>query len=66
MTWADRISFVLTEALEIKRLAPLDVLKNGNVINDDGKFDSGMMLTTGELAKLLAELVDALGGEKHI
>ncbi len=69
MTWADRISFVLTEGLDIKRLSPLDVLKEGNETvapNDDEKFDSDMVLMTGELAKLMAELVDALGGEKRI
>jgi recombination associated protein RdgC len=69
LTWADRISFVLTEGLDIKRVSPLDVLKKGNETvapNDDEKFDSDMTLMTGELAKLLAELVDALGGEKRI
>ncbi|WP_310030301.1 recombination-associated protein RdgC [Achromobacter deleyi] len=69
LTWADRISFVLTEGLDIKRVSPLDVLKEGNdttASNDAEKFDSDMALMTGELAKLLVELVDALGGEKHI
>ena len=68
MTWADRISFVLTEGLDIKRVAPLDVLKEGSeaMQTDDEKFDSDMTLMTGELAKLVAELVDALGGEKRI
>jgi recombination associated protein RdgC len=69
MTWADRISFVLTEGLDVKRVSPLDVLKEGNegvATNDDEKFDSDMMLMTGELAKMMAELVDALGGEKKI
>ena len=69
MTWADRVSFVLTEGLDIKRLSPLDVLKEGNetvAANDDEKFDSDMVLMTGELAKLMAEVVDALGGEKRI
>ncbi|CAB3857379.1 Recombination-associated protein RdgC [Achromobacter aegrifaciens] len=69
MTWADRVSFVLTEGLDIKRVSPLDVLKEGNegiAPNDDEKFDSDMLLMTGELAKLLAELVDVLGGEKRI
>ena len=69
LTWADRISFVLTEALDIKRISPLDVLKEGAegvASNADEKFDSDMTLMTGELAKLLAELVDALGGEKRI
>ncbi|KAG1395734.1 hypothetical protein G6F59_013942 [Rhizopus arrhizus] len=69
MTWADRISFVLTEGLDVKRVSPLDVLKEGNegvATNDDEKFDSDMMLMTGELAKMMAELVEALGGEKKI
>ncbi|WP_088148161.1 recombination-associated protein RdgC [Achromobacter denitrificans] len=69
MTWADRISFVLTDSLDIKRVSPLDVLKEGRddvAASDDEKFDSDMQLMTGELAKLLAELVDALGGEKRI
>ncbi|MDF3851391.1 recombination-associated protein RdgC [Achromobacter denitrificans] len=68
MTWADRVSFVLTDGLDIKRVAPLDVLKEGTeaMQTDDAKFDSDMLLMTGELAKMMAELVDALGGEKHI
>ena len=68
MTWADRISFALTEALDVRRVRPLDVLKEGNaeVQSDDEKFDSDMTLMTGELAKVMAELVDALGGEKRI
>jgi recombination associated protein RdgC len=68
MTWADHISFVLTESLAIKRIAPLDVLKEGNDVsskNDDERFDSDMILMTGELSKLLTDLVSALGGE-HI
>lgn len=68
LTWADRISFVLTEGLDIKRVSPLDVLKEGSadMQSDDEKFDSDMMLMTGELAKLMAEMVHALGGEKRI
>ena len=69
LTWADRVSFVLTEALDIKRIAPLDVLKeNADALatNDDEKFDSDMMLMTGELAKLIDDLVQALGGEKKV
>lgn len=66
MTWADRISFVLTENLTIKRVLPLDVLKeDGNVTvkNDDERFESDVMLMTGELSKLLGDLVQVLGGE---
>lgn len=66
MTWSDKISFVLTESLTVKRIAPLDVIKEGDdgmTKNDDERFDSDMMLMTGELAKMLADLVAALGGE---
>lgn len=65
MTWNDRISFVLTEKLEIKRLAFLDVLKEQSeqADNADEQFDADFALMTGELAKLLPDLVEALGGE---
>jgi len=32
--------------------------------NDDEQFDSDMTLMAGELAKMIADLVEALGGEK--
>jgi recombination associated protein RdgC len=66
MTWADRISFVLTESLTVKRVAPLDVLKENNdamTQNDDERFDTDFALMTGELSKLMGDLVQALGGE---
>ncbi|RIQ51018.1 recombination-associated protein RdgC [Bordetella avium] len=69
MTWADRVSFVLTESLDIKRVTPLDVLKerpDDQGANADERFDSDFALMTGELARLLADLVNALGGEKSI
>ena len=68
LTWADRVSFVLTESLDVKRVAPLDVIKESEdttLLNDDEKFESDFTLMTGELAKLMAELVDTLGGEKR-
>ena len=66
MTWADKISFVLTESLAIKRVAPLDVIKENSdttAQNDDERFDSDVMLMTGELNRMLADLVQTLGGE---
>lgn len=68
MTWSDRVSFVLTEALAIKRVAPLDVLKeniDATMQNEDERFDTDFALMTGELAKLIADLVQALGGEEQ-
>ncbi|MBX9810251.1 MAG: recombination-associated protein RdgC, partial [Burkholderiales bacterium] len=67
MTWRDRISFVLTEQLQIKRLAFLDILKGDTGEQPEGadeQFDVNFSLMTGELARMLADLVTALGGEK--
>ncbi len=65
MTWNSRISFVLTEALAIKSVKPLDILKEGQAgaANDHERFDNDFTLMTGELTKLMADLVEALGGE---
>lgn len=66
MTWDSKISFVLTEGLTVKRIAPLDVLKedsDSTTKNDDERFDSDLMLMTGELNKLLTSLIEALGGQ---
>ncbi len=66
MTWNDRISFVLNDQLQIKRLAFLDLLKeqaDGQGENADERFDIDFTLMTGEVAQLLADLVAALGGE---
>jgi DNA recombination-dependent growth factor C len=66
MTWESKISFVLDESLAVKSVKLLDVLtedSRGSVRNDDERFDGDFMLMTGELAKLLADLVEALGGE---
>jgi recombination associated protein RdgC len=65
MTWADRVSFVLTESMSVKSIKPLDVLKetDASTKNDDERFDGDMVMMTGELNKLMADLVFALGGE---
>jgi recombination associated protein RdgC len=65
MTWDSKISFVLTESLAIKGVKPLDVLdeKDAGVRNDDERFDGDFMLMTGELSKLMTDVVEALGGE---
>lgn len=69
MTWADKVSFVLTEALAVKRVAALDVLKEDSdsaTKNDDERFDSDFMLMSGELGKMIGSLVEALGGEMTV
>lgn len=67
LTWADRVSFVLTDGLDLKRVAPLDVLQEGRIpaVDEAEQFDSDFALMSGELSVLLDELVAALGGEKQ-
>jgi recombination associated protein RdgC len=67
LTWNDKVSFVLTEQLHIKRLSFLNIIERETaeeLDNEDERFDIDFTLMTGELAKLLADLVKALGGEK--
>src|SRR5471032_903703 len=68
MTWNDKISFVLDESLAIKSVKPLDVIKETDATtkNDEERFDSDFMLMTGELAKMLGDVVEALGGEADV
>ncbi len=66
LTWGERISFLLNENLQIKRLGFLDILKeeaDGQAENEDERFDIDFTLMTGEVARLLDDLLEALGGE---
>ena len=66
LTWDDRISFVLTDNLDIKRLAFLDLLKEEaekNAEHADEQFDADFALMTGELTRFIPALIEALGGE---
>ena len=66
LTWDDRISFVLGEKMEVKRLAFLDLLKEAaekSAEHADEQFDADFALMTGELSRFLPQLVEALGGE---
>jgi recombination associated protein RdgC len=65
MTWNSRISFVLTESLAIRSIRPLDVIKENEVAaaSNDERFDNDFALMTLEYARMLADLVEALGGE---
>lgn len=67
MTWKDRISFVLTDQMQIKRVSFLHILKQESdtaVADENEQFDIDFALMTGELSLFLADLTAALGGEK--
>ncbi len=63
LTWDSRISFVLTESLQLKKLVFLEVVFEGASADKDDGFDTDIAIATGELRKLLPDLLAALGGE---
>lgn len=66
LTWNDRISFVLTDSMQLKRIEFLDIVKKESTEiadNADEIFELDFTLMTGELSKLIADLTEALGGE---
>jgi recombination associated protein RdgC len=66
LTWSDRISFMLTDKLQVKRLEFLEMTKDsadGGDVDEAEQFDIDFAVMTGELAKLLEDLGEALGGQ---
>lgn len=61
LSWDDRASFLLTENMQLKKVHLLDVVFEGKS-TDDGGFDADVAIATGEFAKLLPDLIQALGG----
>jgi recombination associated protein RdgC len=69
LTWEGRVSFVLTEQLVLKKIKLLDVVleeveKASSSGGSDEGFDTDVALLTGELGRLIGDLVAALGGEQ--
>jgi recombination associated protein RdgC len=67
LTWNGRIAFVLTEKLLVKRVEFLEMSKDsggeGEEVNKDEQFDIDFTVMAGELAKMLGDLVGALGSD---
>jgi recombination associated protein RdgC len=68
MTWRDRVSFLLTESMQLKKLAFLDVVFEGAMaaagkVDKGEAFDADAAIATGELVQLIPDLLEALGGE---
>lgn len=65
MTWDNRVSFVLTESMTIKKIKLLDVVLEGPAAQEGG-FDTDVAIATGELSQLIPNLIEALDGEQVI
>jgi recombination associated protein RdgC len=66
LTWNDRVSFVLTEKLQVKRLDFLEMSKDdtqGDDVDPAEQFDIDFAVMAGELANLLKDLTGVLTGE---
>ena len=66
LTWGERISFVLTEKFDLRRLSFLDIIQEAADQNADtaaDKEESDRHIMLGELRRLLPAVIDALGGE---
>ena len=62
LTWRDRVSFVLTDALTLKKIALLDVVMLDGKDKDDDAFTADVTIFTAEMSDLLNDLSLALGG----
>lgn len=63
MSWDGRIAFTMTESMQLRKLAFLEGVFDGDHDKDQDKFDADVAITTGELKKMLPALIDAMGGE---
>ena len=56
LTWRDRVSFTLTDSLQLRKITLLDVTHQGSVAEDD-QFDADAALFTGEVSHLIDDLI---------
>ena len=61
MTWEDRVSFILTDGLQLKKVTLLDVAMEDQA-QDDAGFDADIAIVTGEFCQLIPDVIEALGG----
>ena len=66
LTWQGRVSLLLTEAMQVKKIAFLEgVFEGAGKPAKDEAFDADAAIATGELGKLIPDLIAALGGEQQ-
>ena len=64
LTWEGRVSFMLTDTLQIKKLAFLDgVFADDPTVSKDDRFEADAAIATGEIRKMIPDLLMALGQE---
>jgi recombination associated protein RdgC len=63
MTWEGRVSFMLTEGLQVKKVTFLDGVFDGTSTEKEDGFDADAAISTGEMRQMIPDLLLALGGE---
>jgi recombination associated protein RdgC len=66
LTWNDRVSFVLTDKLQVKRLEFLEMSKHDtpqDEVDVEEQFDIDFAVMAGELGSLLKDLTLVLGND---
>ena len=65
--WQERMQFILTDSLQLKRIKPATGLleQNDDIDREDvaARFDADFCLMAGEMSVLIGSLITALGGE---
>lgn len=64
LTWRGRVSFVLTDRSQVKKIKLLDVAMDDAPPAEEDRFDADATLATSELSQLLVDLLEALGGDQ--
>lgn len=62
LTWMSRVSFILTDLLQLKKIEFLESALE-DAASEDNAFDADVAIFTGELRRLIPELIHSLGGE---
>jgi recombination associated protein RdgC len=63
MTWEDRVSFELSETMQLRKIVFLEGTDDAKDGKKEDNFDADVAIATGELGELMPALLDALGGE---
>jgi len=64
LSWQGRVSFALTEHLQIKKIRFDEGLFGEGNVSEEDSFDADAAIVTGELSGLIGDLIEALGGEE--
>lgn len=63
LNWNDRVDLTLADIMQLKKVSFDDIVFEGPKGAVDEAFDADVAITTGELVKLLPDLIEALDGE---